>query len=227
MKQLLLLSILISALSTSVQADTVSVIATDVKDIVGNFSQTSGGAVLASDAITTAITSDYKNAIYGLDSPQYSSIDLGFGDNTVLTGSGDDVVVYSLWSGYHYSIGLEAYDIENNLLSSFLYSTDTHSSTFETGVLTTSIDLRDTGGIFVADDIQLGLIRVFIGGPDGIDPVSGASLINAYSNVSLVGAYHTETTVVPLPLPVVLFSSGLALLGFIGRRKTISNTTLS
>lgn len=222
MKQLLLLNILIAALSTSVQADTVSVVATDVKAIIGDFSQTSGGTVLASDAIKAVITSGYKNAIYGLDSPEYSSIDLGFGDNTVFTGSGDDLAIFSLWSGYHYSFGLEAYDTENNLLSSFFYSTATHSSTFETGVLSTSIDLLKADGITAVDDnIELGLIRLFIGGPDGVDPYTSDSLVNAYSNVSLVGAYHAETAVVPLPLPVVLFSSGLALLGFIGRRRKI------
>ena len=36
---------------------------------------------------------------------------------------------------------------------------------------------------------------------------------------SLVGAHHLQAaTVVPLPLPIFLFGSGLALLGFIGRR---------
>ena len=37
---------------------------------------------------------------------------------------------------------------------------------------------------------------------------------------SLVGAYHLQpTAVVPIPLPIILFSSGLVFLGLAGRRK--------
>ena len=39
----------------------------------------------------------------------------------------------------------------------------------------------------------------------------------AWPGISAVGAFNT--TVVPLPLPIILFSSGLALLGLLGRRK--------
>ena len=43
----------------------------------------------------------------------------------------------------------------------------------------------------------------------------------AWPGISAVGAFNA--TVVPLPLPLALFGSGLALLGFIGRRKRVKN----
>ena len=53
----------------------------------------------------------------------------------------------------------------------------------------------------------------------GIDPIETIRLgVGSSSAVpSLVGAHHLAP--VPLPLPLVLFSSGLALLGFVGRRR--------
>lgn len=51
------------------------------------------------------------------------------------------------------------------------------------------------------------------------NPINSLTMnINNVSAVpSLIGAHHLAP--VPLPLPIVLFSSGLALLGFVGRRK--------
>jgi hypothetical protein len=50
------------------------------------------------------------------------------------------------------------------------------------------------------------------------NPVNSLTMnINNVSAVpSLIGAHHLAP--VPLPLPIVLFGSGLALLGFVGRR---------
>lgn len=55
----------------------------------------------------------------------------------------------------------------------------------------------------------------------GENPIGALSLAigNKSAVPSLVGAYHREpAAVVPIPLPIVLFSSGLALLGFVARR---------
>jgi hypothetical protein len=217
MKKLLLLNIILAALSTPVSAATVKAIATDVKATWGDFSQTPGGTALSNGDIGTIISSDPATAIYGFSSADYSVIDLGFGDSTVVTGAGADLVIFSLSSGYNYSFGLQAYDTENNLLSSYNYSTATHSSIFSPGILATSINLYD-GSVAVGDDIELGYVRLFIGGTAYNGSVGGT---DAYSNFSLVGAYHTQAAVVPLPISAVLFSSGLALLGWVGRRKSL------
>ena len=67
------------------------------------------------------------------------------------------------------------------------------------------IDLDD----FVASGA---LINAF-----SIDVLGAAENPTHYPAITAVGSFNTA--VVPLPLPAVLFGSGLALLGFVGRRK--------
>jgi hypothetical protein len=52
-----------------------------------------------------------------------------------------------------------------------------------------------------------------------IDVLTGITGENPYHYPAITAAGAFNTSVVPLPLPLVLFSSGLALLGFVGRRK--------
>jgi hypothetical protein len=85
-------------------------------------------------------------------------------------------------------------------------------------------------GVFDSDETLLGALGVILIELDDFDLPDGGILdeftINAltatenplhFPTITAAGAFNT--TVVPLPLPVVLFGSGLALLGFIGRRK--------
>lgn len=240
MKQLLLLSIILAAFSMPAHADTIDVkaVANDVLATSGLFSDkpagTTGGVVLSDLDIEKKLSNGISTAIYGLDNlipattpeTNWVSIDLGFGDDTVITGPGADLAIFSLWSGNSnsYSFGLEAYDNNDNLLSSFDYGPLTvggpnpTSSIFPSasGVITTSINLLDGSDIALDNNIEIAYIRMFIGNDYDGDG-DGA---NAYSNFSLVGAAYTQMTVVPLPFPAVLFSSGLLLLGWVGRRKT-------
>ena len=228
MNNLLLLSIIFAALASPAHAKTVQVFATDVLTTYGSFSETAGGSALADDAtIETVITSDpaTATAIYGSSPTDYSVIDLGFGDNNVLTGSGSDLVVFSLWQGYDYFFGLQAYGTgsSEDPLSSFYYEVIKDSVIYDctakdesgeclAGIVTTSINLFGSDGE-LDDNVEIDFVRLFIGGTyNGVD---------AYSNFTLVGANYTDATVVPLPLPIVLFSSGLALLGLIARRKKV------
>lgn len=228
MKQLLLINFLLalSIASAGAMAATMPVkaVATDVLATYGSFSQTAGGAALDASAgeVDPIITTEPATAIYGSGATVYSAIDLGFGSNTVVTGQGADVVVFSLWNGYDYTVGLQAFATDNTLLSDYKYTVD-NSDYFgsSSAIVTTAINLFDnslndgTSGVELDDDIELGYLRLFIG-PD-FNGVAGG--LSAYSNTSLVGAFHTDAVVVPLPLPIILFSSGLALLGWIGRRK--------
>jgi len=230
MKQLLLLNIILAALVTPVHAKTVQVVATDVLNSSGGFSQTAGGPALADNAaIEPIITSDPATAIFGSSPTDYSVIDLGFGDNTILTGSGTDLVIFSLWYGYDYDFGLQVFGADSSatLLSNLNYSV-TGNSIFEECAVTddaggcvadisaTSINLFGSTD-FLADGIEIGYISLFTGGIYNGD-VGG---LEAYSNLTLAGAYYTDLMAVPLPLSAVLFSSGLAFLGWIGRRKTV------
>ena len=231
MKKLLLLSIILAAFASPAHAKTVQVFATDVLTTYGSFSQSAGGSALEDDAtIESVIASDPATAIYGSSPTDYSVIDLGFGDNNVLTGSGSDLVVFSLWQGYDYFFGLEAYGTDSSEvpLSSFYYEVIKDSIIYDctvkdgsdkclAGIVTTSINLFGSDSE-LDDNVEIDFVRLFIGGSDYNGSTGG---LDAYSNFTLVGANYTDAMVVPLPLPIVLFSSGLALLGFIARRKKV------
>ena len=251
MKQLLLLNIMLAALFAPAHAATIQAYASemntadptnpDYDPTYGTFfSSTAGDDAISNADIQRIITSNTDTALsgsipsdylFGYSSTDYSVIDLNFGDTTVKTGSGGDslgadLAIVSLWSGSNYQFGLEAFDTTGNSLSFFLY--DVTNNTPETcdstntcfgNVKTTSINLYGTADRReLGDDIELGYIRLFIGGKD-LNNADG--LPDGYSNFSLAGAYYTDATVVPLPLSAVLFSSGLLLLGWVGRRKTI------
>ena len=106
MKRLLLLNIFLAALFSPAHAATIQAYATEVKATSGSFSATAGGpALISTDDIQAIIASDARAAIFGFSPSDYSVIDLGFGDTTVKTGSGEDtsdadLVVVSLWKGF-------------------------------------------------------------------------------------------------------------------------------
>ena len=85
-------------------------------------------------------------------------------------------------------------------------------------------------GVFATDKTLLGALGVimidlndFSVPKDGLVDGFTINALTATENplhfptITAAGAFNT--TVVPLPLPIVLFGSGLALLGFVGRRK--------
>ena len=137
MKQLLLLSTILAVFSMPAYAAPVAVkvVATDVFDIYGSFSNSPNGNPLNNADIKSIISSNPNNAIYGLSNPDtsesiatdYVAIELGFGSNTVVTGPGVDLAIFSLWSGYNYTFGLQAFDTNNTLLSSYNYTVDGNS----------------------------------------------------------------------------------------------------
>ena len=152
---------------------------------------------------------------------------LGFDSNHVVTGTGADLVIFSIGNGYNF--GLQAFDASNQLLSNFVYSVPADGSTqavdpggnplFFTlpggtrlNVSATSINLLDSTNTPVADNTDISYIKLFIG--------TNAKYKTNNNNplFSLAGAFHVAT--VPIPLPIILFSSGLALLGWAGRKKT-------
>lgn len=222
MKRLFLLSIILAAFTTPVHAATIQAYATHVSATYGGFLATPGGAALSTDTdIQTINSSDANTAIFGQSAVNHSAIDVDFGTTTVFTGSGAgtlgaDLAVASLWRGYDYAFGLQAFDTAGNSISSYNYHVT--AGTPGADIKITSIKLfSNTTGLALDDGIEIGYIRLFIGG-NTFNGVDGG--LNAYSNFSLLGAYHTTATVVPLPLPAILFGSGLGLLGLIGRRKS-------
>jgi hypothetical protein len=180
--------------------------------------------------LSAAVTSDAANYVLN---PYHASgyIDLGFNGYDIYNGDGNDLVVFIV--GNSTTFGLDIYDINGAAVSegavydvpangsSTVFDTDGKwlcvsgldgSCTNGAALSAIFIDLEDS----IAGDVALGSIRIWLG-----EDYNGTDDLKTRPRFSLAGGFHTEPTVVPLPLPVVLFSSGLALLGWIGRRKTL------
>jgi len=172
----------------------------------------------------TYILSPYRNTAY---------FDLGFNGFDVYNGPGNDLVIFIV--GNATSFGLDVFDQSGSKVTSGIYNVpaDGSSTVFDNngnwlcvaGKDNVCTDGAALSAIFVdlgdsiAGDIALGSIRISLGENfNGINPVDGTPVRPRFS---LAGGFYTEAMVVPLPLPVVLFSSGLALLGWLGRRRTI------
>ena len=169
-------------------------------------------------------------------------IDLGFKGFDIYNGIGNDLVVFIV--GNTTSFGLDVFDINGTRVSTGIYNVATPTFASDGSNLDFGDTVLDNNGnwlcvnasddvctngaalsaIFIdledsiAGDVALGSIRIFLGEDfNGIHPVTGKPIRPRFS---LAGGFHTEATVVPLPLSAVLFSSGLALLGWTGRKKT-------
>ena len=166
-------------------------------------------AVLTSNAATYATSSSTTNN---------AAFDLGFNGFNLFNGAGNDLAIFIVGNGT--SFGLDVFDTNGTLLNSNTYNVIMENTVFNSqgkwlcvgndkntcpNGFALSAVLIDFGNSF-AGDIAIGKLSF--------------TLDNAA--FSLAGGFHTEaslTTVVPLPLPAVLLSSGLLLLGFTGRRK--------
>ena len=220
MKQLLLLHIIIAALSTSVQAATITVVADDFLGSFDNFSTSPSGTALSQEELAGIVTDDA--ATFVLSNDDTASFDLGFGSTKVVTGESTDLVIYTV--GNDYNFGLQVFDANDDKISDYLYSVPADGSTTATNNNGSPLCVTDsTGGcaavisatpidlLGILDGTEIGFIRLFIGTNEKFKPNA------AYPLFSLAGAVHVSA--VPLPLPALLLTSGLAMLGWVGRRK--------
>ena len=192
-----------------------------------------GPTPLNNAGVASAVTSNPANYVLSPDRDN-AYIDLGFSGFNLFNGAGNDLVVFIV--GHSTSFGLDVFDTNNVLLFSDVYNVPTPifggasgdtvfdndgnwlcvSGAPETcaGGSSLSAAFFDLGDA-VAGDIAFGSIRISIGegfnGADGTRP-----------RFSLAGGFYTEASpmVVPLPMPALLLTSGLFLLGWVGRRKS-------
>ena len=218
----LLLSAAIAALSTSVQAATINVIADQMLPTTsGTFTTSPTGAPLSSTELTDIVTNDAGTFVLSTDDTAF--IDLGFSSHNVVTGTGADLVVFTV--GNDYNFGLQVFS-SNNMISNYLYNVPADGSSTAKDEAGNDLCVKNNDGFCAAalsatsidllgitDNTGIDYIRLFIGTNSNFKPEE------AYPLLSLAGAVHTTT--VPLPLPILLFSSGFVLLGLIGHRKTV------
>ena len=247
MKQLIFIHIALLILTTGAQAATIDV--GDIKNIYVangsiessnsancdgsptatgcNFEQTfHAGTYLSNTELHALVTTDFRTSV---KSPVNNSafIDLTF-TNTIVNGAGNDLVLFFI--GNTTTFGLDTYDLDGGLIGSGNYTIAT--PTFDTTEQTVSFfgdTVRDDAGDWLCinstDSLCTGgyaLSAIFIDFGKSLEgtAIGKLHLKLENSNFALAGGFHTTATVVPLPLSVVLFSSGLALLGWIGRRRT-------
>ena len=190
----------------------------------------SGTPIYLSDSEIAGIVTDNNPADYVLSPYQeHTYLELGFGDGmNIFNGEGDDLVVFI--AGNTTSFGLQIYDQNNMPIMK-------GDETFYTNPSDTVFDENGNWlGVDCGTDPNCtdgaALSAIFFDLDDFGDNIAGIGKIrielgegyNVGSNrpmFSLAGGLHAPIAAVPLPLPVILFSSGLALLGWIGRRKVV------
>lgn len=235
MKNLITINILLALFSFTAQADTISVGNIDninvANVLLGSSSSTScassqtagncdfadaNGALLTDTDLATVVTSNAANYTTSSSTGNNSSFDLGFNDFDLFNGDGDDLVIFIV--GNTTSFGLDIFDTHGSLLNTGTYDVAPNDAVYDEfgnwlcvgNALNTCpngfalsaifIDLGDS----IAGDVALGSLHF---------DLNDAAF-------SLAGGFHTEATVVPLPMPALLFSSGLFLLGWVGRKKS-------
>ena len=144
-------------------------------------------------------------------------IDLRFGAD-VYNGSGFDISIFFVGGGQQgHAFGLSLPDNMNAYPDAISFDSKTYGHFTHTGYNLGDNDNDPSNDypIFRMDiDLdQYGFLGASPIGTLGLD-IGGRGAVP-----SLVAAYHLQPpAAVPIPLPVVLFGSGLALLGLVGRR---------
>lgn len=211
-KQLLITLALVFAARASL-AVSIDLPGYDFADIARSASLTPQGTgvfnynyLSAADDITDAYATTYTYS-----NSMNATINLDFGTD-VYNGDGFDISIFFVGGGAQgHAFGLSLIDNLDSYPAVLNFDSNNYAHYQHTG-----FNLAGSGYSIFRMDIDLDQF-----GSLGASPIGTLSFDVSQGSAapSLVGAYHLQpSAVVPLPLPIVLFGSGLAFLGFVGRR---------
>lgn len=232
MKRLILINIILTLLTVSAHAAPISIGNINNINVANTLIGSSNiaacstncdfkdftGSLLTDAELGPVVTSNAANYVISSSSGNNSSFDLGFAGFDLYNGIGNDLVIFIVGNGSNF--GLDVFDTNEMKISSASYSVSIDNTVFDNAGNWLCVGCSDN---LSTNDYALSAIFVDFG-----DSIAGdvklkrlhISLKN--SAFSLAGGFHTQATLtsVPLPLPALLFSSGLVLLTWAGRKKT-------
>jgi len=176
------------------------------------------GTLLTDTDLATVVTSNAANYTTSSSVENSASFNLGFDGFNLYNGDGDDLVVFIV--GNTTSFGLDVFDTQGSLLSSDTYNVDISNTVFDGP---NWLCVGNAENPCPNDGFALSAIFVDLGASVAGDVAIGNLQFDLNDAAfSLAGGFYTEAspTVVPLPMPALLFSSGLFLLGWVGRKKS-------
>jgi len=234
MKKFILTSFILTLFATSAQAATISVGNINGINVANSLLGSSSNVACATDKtnancdfknfegtllndieLAATITSNPANYAYSSVPGNNASLDLGFNGFNIYNGAGNDLVIFIVGNGSPF--GLDVFDSNGTVMSSGIYNVGTENAVRDNA--NNWLCVSGSGSTCIGG---YALSAVFIDFGDSIAgniAVDKMQLTLGNAAFSMAGGFYTEPTVVPLPLSVVLFGSGLALLGWTGRRK--------
>ena len=160
---------------------------------------------------------DIYATTYVYSSSTNARIDLDFGTN-VFAGSGFDISIFFVGGGQQgHVFGLSLPDNPSAYPDVISFDSNSYGPYAHTGYNLSDND-NDPSNDYPIFRMDIDLDQYGLLGEAPIGTLS-LDIGNRSAVPSLVAAHHLQpSAVVPIPLPIVLFGSGLALLGFIGRK---------
>jgi len=154
---------------------------------------------IISPAQLAADLTDASESTYVWSSSVGAYVDMAFNGVNVFNGTGNDLVLFFVGFGTGFDLTI---DETTNSYGTFDTGFDVTDSFGTYALVAQYVNLDD---FFLAPNASLGDFRVRLGSELG------------YPALSLAGAFNSGSLEVPLPLPAMLFGSGLAMLGLFRR----------
>jgi hypothetical protein len=200
-------------------------------DIGYDFAAIANSATLSGSFSTNGLDSnlasitDDSAATYILNSPSGpASVELTFG-TSIYAGSGTDLSIFFVDAAPHiFDLTISSAGTTSTVpISSEYLDNNTHPAWTYTGWC---LDVSTVSGCESnsATDLPIYVMDIDLNEFSAFDFLGQNAIDSVFMDISyqsavpsLVAAHHLAP--VPLPLPIVLFGSGLAFLGFVGRRR--------